>query len=50
MQAECVRALKGLVLPRASHSSELDLVGSRRLRLVPCLRQRQSFSRTLLSQ
>ncbi len=31
MQAECV-ALKGLALPRASHSSEIALAGSRRLR------------------
>ncbi len=30
--AECVRALKGLALPRASHSSEIALSGSRRLR------------------
>ncbi len=30
-QAECVRALKGLVLPRASHSGEIALAGSRRL-------------------
>jgi hypothetical protein len=27
--AECVRALKGLVLPRASHSGELALAGTR---------------------
>jgi hypothetical protein len=31
-KAECVHALKGLALPRASHSSEIALVGSRRLR------------------
>ena len=31
-QAECVRALKGLALPRASHSSEIALADSRRLR------------------
>ena len=35
-------ALKGLALPRVSHSGEIALAGSRR--------QRQSFSRTLLSQ
>ena len=29
---ECVHALKGLALPRASHSSEIALVGSRRPR------------------
>ena len=29
--AECVRALKGLALPRSSHSSEIALAGSRRL-------------------
>ena len=28
---ECVRALKGLALPRASHYSEIALAGSRRL-------------------
>ena len=27
-KAECVRARKGLALPRASHSSEITLVGS----------------------
>jgi hypothetical protein len=32
MLADCVRALKGLALPRASHSSESTLSGSRRLR------------------
>ena len=33
MKAECVRALKGLALPRASHSGsgEITLAGSRRL-------------------
>ena len=31
-QAECVRALKGLALPRASHSGDIALSGSRRLR------------------
>ena len=31
-QAECVRALKGLALPRASQSVEIALSGSRRLR------------------
>ena len=30
-QAECVHTLKGLALPRASHSSEIALVGSPRL-------------------
>jgi hypothetical protein len=42
-QAECVRALNGLALPRASHFGEIALSGSRRLQ------QRQSFSRMLLS-
>ena len=32
MQAKYVRALKGLALPRASHSGEIALSGSRRLR------------------
>ena len=27
-KAECVHALKGLALPRASHSSEIALAGS----------------------
>jgi hypothetical protein len=40
-----MRALKGLALPRASHSGEIALSGSRRLRL----RQRQSFECTLSS-
>ena len=31
-QAECAHARKGLVLPRASHSGEIALAGSRRLR------------------
>ena len=31
-QAECERALKGLALPRASHSGEIALSGLRRLR------------------
>ena len=31
-KADCVHALKGLVLPRASHSCEIALVGSSRLR------------------
>ncbi len=31
-KAECVYARKGLALPRASHSGEIALVGSRRLR------------------
>ena len=31
-KAECVRAQKGLALPRASHSGEIALAGSRRLR------------------
>jgi hypothetical protein len=31
-KAECVHALKGLALPRASHSGEIALAGSRRLR------------------
>ncbi len=30
-KAECVHALKGLVLPRASHSGDIALTGSRRL-------------------
>ena len=30
--AVCMHALKGLALPRASHSSEITLVGSRLLR------------------
>ena len=30
-QAECVRALKGLALPRAHHSGEIALAGSRGL-------------------
>ncbi len=29
---ECVHALKGMGLPRSSHSSEIALAGSRRLR------------------
>ena len=29
---ECVHTLKGLALPRASHSGEIALAGSRRLR------------------
>ncbi len=41
-------ALKGPALPRVSHSSEIALVGSGRLRSTPA--QRQSFLRTLLSQ
>ena len=32
MQAVCAYARKGLVLPRASHSGEIALAGSRRLR------------------
>ncbi len=43
---ECALALEGLALPRASHSGEIALSGSRRLRST----QRKSFSRTLLSQ
>jgi hypothetical protein len=31
-KAECVRARKGLALPRLSHSGEIALAGSRRLR------------------
>ncbi len=31
-KVECVRAIKGLALPRASHSSEIARVGSHRLR------------------
>ena len=31
LQAECVRAVKGLALPRTSHSGEIALAGSRRL-------------------
>ncbi len=30
----CVRALKGLALPRVSHSGEIALTGSRRLRFT----------------
>ena len=30
-QTECVRALKGLALPRVSHSGEIALAGSHRL-------------------
>ena len=33
-KAECVHALKGLTLLRASHSSEIALAGSRRLRFM----------------
>ena len=31
-QAECVRVLKGLALPRATHSGKIALSGSRHLR------------------
>ncbi len=42
----CVQ--KGLALPRASHSSEIALAGSRRLRFTP-VRKCQSFECMLLS-
>jgi hypothetical protein len=45
IKAMCVYALKGLALPRASHSGEIAHVAC-----VPHLRQRQSFSRKLSSQ
>jgi hypothetical protein len=32
LKAKCVHALKGLALPRASHSREIALAGSSRLR------------------
>ncbi len=47
-KVECVQALKELALPRASHSGEIALAGSHRLRIA--LRQRQFFSGTLISQ
>jgi hypothetical protein len=48
-QAECVRALKGLALPRTGHYSEIALAGSHSVACIPRLRQRQSFSCTVLS-
>jgi hypothetical protein len=47
-EAECVRALKGLALARASHSSEIALAGPR-CQAFKHLRQHQPFLRVLLS-
>ncbi len=47
-KAVCVHALKGLALPRGSHSGEIARWAH--IACVPNLRQRQSFERLLLSQ
>ena len=47
-KTECVHALKGLALLRASHFGKIALAAH--VTCVPRSRQRQSFSRTLLSQ
>ncbi len=44
-KTECMHTLKGLALPPVSHSGEIALAAG-----ILHLRQRQSFSRMLLSQ